>query len=369
MRAGGEVGAFFIVAHKAPRIVVGIGEAPSLHGGGGGEVVALPKHETDEAVREILVEERAVVERNLALIKSVEVERDAVGGIVAGHIGHGALRNADAVAHALIELQGGDGVEEYLIVLGGDVEFLVSFSLAFAIYFGSRALIGFHLRVEGEDEGICVGVDAKHGSPVLRRAGREGHGRIGASEEGNVDVVVGTLGIAGNANRAGGNVERIVLSCLEIALAELYRDGLGGAVGLERYGGVDFFTFLVAQFNGIGRAEHGDVAVEGDADFLQLGNGHAARRVGSPGVEQVDALGGCGDAFGQRHDVRFARAGKDADAAAVVGEGYGCAGVGVGGIFQEIEIIFLREDLLEAHPVVALLHRPLAIRVGKGRRA
>ena len=86
-------------------------------------------------------------------------------------------------------------------------------------------------------------------------------------------------------------------------------------------------------------------------------------------MEQVDALGGVGNALGQRHDVRFACAGKDADAAAVVGEGYGCAGVGVGGIFQEIEIIFLREDLLEAHPVVALLHRPLAIRVGIGRRA
>ena len=51
---GGEVGALFVVAHKAPRIVVGIGEAPGLHGGGGGEVVALPKHEADEAVGEVL---------------------------------------------------------------------------------------------------------------------------------------------------------------------------------------------------------------------------------------------------------------------------------------------------------------------------
>ena len=51
---GDEVGAFLIIAHKAPRIVVGIGEAPGLHGGGGGEVVALPKHEADEAVGEVL---------------------------------------------------------------------------------------------------------------------------------------------------------------------------------------------------------------------------------------------------------------------------------------------------------------------------
>ena len=297
------------------------------------------------------------------------MERDAVGGIVAGHVGHGALRNTDAVVHALVELQRRGGVYEHLVALGGEIELLVSLRLALAVHFGCRALCAFHLRVEGEDERVGVGVDSKHGSPVLRRARREGHGRVGAADEGNVDVVVGVLAVAVDANRAGGNVERIVLACLEIALAELYRDTLGGVVGLKRNRRVDFRARLVAQFHGVGRAEHGDVAVEGDADFLQLGNGHAARRVGSPGVEQVDALGGCGDAFGQRHDVRFARAGKDADAAAVVGEGYGRAGVGVSGIFQEIEIIFLREDLLEAHPVVALLHRPLAIRVGKGCRA
>ena len=191
--AGSEVGAFFIVAHKAPRIVVGIGEAPSLHGGGGGEVVSLPEHEVDETVREILVEERAVVERNLALVKSVEVERDAVGGVVARHVGHGSLRNADAVVHAFVELQGGGGVDEDLIVLGGEIELLVSLCLALAIYFGSRALCGHHLRVESEDEGVGVGVDAQHGGPVLRRAGRERYGRIGAADEGDVNLIVGAF--------------------------------------------------------------------------------------------------------------------------------------------------------------------------------
>ena len=271
--------------------------------------------------------------------------------------------------HALVELQRRGGVYEHLVALGSEIELLVSLRLALAVHFGCRALCAFHLRVEGEDERVGVGVDAQHGSPVLRRAGRERHGRVGAAEEGNVNVIVGALGVAGDTNRAGGNVERVGLACLEIAFAELYRDALGGAVGLKRYGGVDFRARLVAQFHGVGRAEDGDVAVEGDGDFLQLGNGHAAHGVGTPSVEQVDALGCGGDAFGQRHDVRLARTGKDTDATAVVGDADGGAGIDVSGIFEEIKIVFLRENLRKAHPIVAFLGRPFAVGIAKGRCA